>query len=497
MRPIAIKGREDLDKIDPEFVRVGKDVIELLTSGMYVSPVTIYREYIQNAVDSIDAARKLGLLGATEQGTVTISFDHAARSVTIRDNGAGLTARNVLPFLLSIGGSTKRGSGARGFRGVGRLSGLAYCRELQFRTKAAGETIATTVTWDCHALRNRLADHLFKGDLRETISDSVAVWREEVDADDHFFEVRLGEIARLRNDILLNEQLVGNYLSQVAPLPFSPDFSFSKKIHEHVAKHQHQIPITLSVGTQIIRRPYRDDFTMPGTPHKVRIAEVELLEFPDFDGEPGAIGWIAHHDYVRRVPDALCIGGLRARSGDIQVGEADLFEDVFREPRFNGWTIGEIHILDRRIVPNGRRDNFETNHHYYNLLVQLGPVAAKITQRCRSASISRNASQATANVISEVEKRIKEKRAFDPAELSRHKSALIRAEAKTKRIADVTARQQIGRKLERLKAALDKLVPKRGASVVALDEAATLVAKHVSNREQARRLLEELRRLCR
>src|SRR5215475_12908891 len=38
------------------------------------------------------------------------------------------------------------------------------------------------------------------------------------------------------------------------------------------------------------------------------------------------------------------------------------------------------------IVPNARRDNFEVNHHYYNLLVQLGPVAAKITQICRTAS---------------------------------------------------------------------------------------------------------------
>ena len=32
-------------------VRIGKDVIEILTSGMYVSPVTVYREYIQNAAE--------------------------------------------------------------------------------------------------------------------------------------------------------------------------------------------------------------------------------------------------------------------------------------------------------------------------------------------------------------------------------------------------------------------------------------------------------------
>lgn len=63
------------------------------------------------------------------------------------------------------------------------------------------------------------------------------------------------------------------------------------------------------------------------------------------------------------------------------------------EARLNGWTVGELHILDRRIVPNARRDNFEVNHHYYNLLVQLGPLAAKITQHCRSASVLRTVAQ--------------------------------------------------------------------------------------------------------
>ena len=49
----------------------------------------------------------------------------------------------------------------------------------------------------------------------------------------------------------------------------------------------------------------------------------------------------------------------RARYGDIQVGESNLFEDSFKEVRFNGWTVGELHVLDRRIVPQrgsrGRR----------------------------------------------------------------------------------------------------------------------------------------------
>ena len=43
----------------PEIV-IGKDVLELVSSAMYIDPMTVYREYIQNAADAVDAARAAG-----------------------------------------------------------------------------------------------------------------------------------------------------------------------------------------------------------------------------------------------------------------------------------------------------------------------------------------------------------------------------------------------------------------------------------------------------
>jgi molecular chaperone HtpG len=74
------------------------------------------------------------------------------------------------------------------------------------------------------------------------------------------------------------------------------------------------------------------------------------------------------------------------RAGDIQVGTAALLEDVFPEPRFCSWTIGEVHIQDSRIVPNGRRDGFEQNIHFANLRNHLAPIARGIAKRCRTNS---------------------------------------------------------------------------------------------------------------
>ena len=39
---------------------IGKDILELLSSSMYVDPMTIYRKYVQNAADAIDDARNAG-----------------------------------------------------------------------------------------------------------------------------------------------------------------------------------------------------------------------------------------------------------------------------------------------------------------------------------------------------------------------------------------------------------------------------------------------------
>ena len=414
--------------MQPDAVRVGKDIIELITSGMYLFPVTIYREYLQNAADAINSARSQGLIGSAERGTVSIDVDHMHRSVVIRDDGCGIPASEAVSTLLAIGGSPKRGTGARGFRGVGRLSGIAYCRELEFRTKAAGDTSIVSVVWDCRALSARLADSSFDGDVREVVSDSAIIRSEKAsDPGEHFFEVRMRDVVRHRKDMLLNDKLIGHYLAQVAPVRFSAAFSHRDAIDEMLGHFAPRVPVDLIVAAQPIERPYRDNTKLPGGPYRMEINEIEFVQFADVDGQIGAVGWLAHHDYVRSIHPSLGVRGLRTRVGDIQVGEANLLDDCFREPRFNGWSVGEIHVLDRRIVPNGRRDNFELNHHAYNLLTQIGPVAAQIAKRCRSASVSRNSSLIIRNMIAQIESSVSEGRLLAPSELSKFRAAIQRS----------------------------------------------------------------------
>jgi molecular chaperone HtpG len=153
-------------------------------------------------------------------------------------------------------------------------------------------------------------------------------------------------------------------------------------------------------------------------------------------------------------------------------------------------------MLDRRIVPNARRDNFEANHHYSNVLVQIGPVAAKISQRCRQASVSRTALQVVDNFVRQIEDRLKQKRPrIERAELSRLKSAAVRATAKAGKIEDDQDRKKSLARLVKVQKRLSGLTPRRGPATIAVSEVASLIAKFVTSHEQREKLVAAIGKL--
>lgn len=370
-------------------VRVGKDLLELVSSAMYVEPLTAYREYLQNAADSIDEARRRGLLDTSEPGTVEVFLDQSSRVVRIRDNGAAIPKSEVVDRLLALGGSSKRGTDARGFRGVGRLAALGYAQYLTFRTRAKGEPDLTEVTWDGRRLRTALAD-AESGDLADVVAAVVDI--RSLPAGDHpdrFFEVEIGRIVRQRGDKLLDPAAVESYLAQVAPVPFSGDFRHAPTILEALRGVQPlgELKVTID-GGEPLTRPHRDAISLGTT--STHVHELALLELPGLDGGLAAIGWFAHHDYKGAIPAAAQVKGVRVRVGNIQVGDHSILEQIFPESRFNSWTIGEVHVFDRRIVPNGRRDEFEANAHYANMVNQLSPIGRDVARRCRTSSAIRS-----------------------------------------------------------------------------------------------------------
>ena len=183
------------------------------------------------------------------------------------------------------------------------------------------------------------------------------------------------------------------------------EFQFAEEVRRLLRRNGASLTLEIRIDddTQPVTRPYGSG---------VRFAEAkedafttfEEFHIPSADGsEKAAVGWIAHSSYLGVIPKETGIRGIRARDGDLQIGDDTVFEDLFPEGRFNRWCVGEVHILDPRIVPNGRRDYFEPSPHTRNLENHLGAIFHRIATQCRRASAARNNGRRVLTAIQRIE----------------------------------------------------------------------------------------------
>ena len=83
-------------------VEVGKYTLESLTTGMYSDPKIVYREYIQNSVDSLEEAVRQGLI-EPQSMRIDVLVNEEENKITIRDNGVGISSKIAVSTLLNIG----------------------------------------------------------------------------------------------------------------------------------------------------------------------------------------------------------------------------------------------------------------------------------------------------------------------------------------------------------------------------------------------------------
>ena len=375
---------------------IGGSILSLITTGMYVSPLAIYREYLQNAADAIASSSK------QHNGKVEITLNLTGLCVTIRDDGPGLSHEQAVRELVPISRSQKQRLRDRGFRGIGRLSGLAFGHSVTFLTRSNKNSSVTRVIWDADQLRKGIDSKL---SVEETISQSVTVEKfDDVGYPANFFEVRIDGISRYAAAFILNRDIVRNYLGEVCPVPFATNFPYAPYVFNLFKEGE--APLTFDVyldgDEEPVTRLHKETLQVTGS-RQDKFTEFEEIRVSALDGgNYAATGWIAHSSYLGALPKKLGVRCLRARMGNIQIGTETVFDSIFSESRFNRWCVGEIHIQDPRIIPNGRRDYFEPNAHLRNLENHLGAVCRKLERRCREASVKRNQQRRAQSSISDL-----------------------------------------------------------------------------------------------
>lgn len=393
----------------PEAIQVGKYTLESLTTGMYSDPKIIYREYIQNSVDSLESALELGII-EPQSMRIDIIVDCDAAYISIKDNGTGIPAEIAVPTLMNIGSSQKRHSNNRGFRGIGRLGGMSYCGRLVFTTSAENEDSRSIIEFDCKKLRQLLVpganDEM---DLATVLARVTTVRRESEKRERHYFSVELFDVNGFSD--LLSIDSIRSYVSQVAPLPYrTRSFLYASEVHRFLSQNGYEVeefPIFIGESNSDLEPVYKPNRHRYHSDRNKKKND-EILALNSFRvevrGELFALGWYGSCNWLGSLSESE-ISGLRVRKGNILIGDNRTLNSIFKEARFNGWTQGELFVVSDKLIPNARRDDFEQNEAYYELIEALQQgVGLEITKAIREASTLRN--DTSARVITEVQQQV-------------------------------------------------------------------------------------------
>lgn len=371
----------DEEELQPYF---GSFILETLTLGMYGESRNAIREYVQNAFDSLQAAVEDKLITA-KKGRIDITVNGS--DFIVRDNGAGIPKKLAVDMLTSIGASRKDYTQRAGFRGIGRLAGLVLCDSLVFTTKAANERLQTVVTFDAKRMRYDMSPaRASTKDLSRLLTDNIRVkYEKAVDPAAHFFEVALLTLHEAPPECTDVDQL-SDYLSQVAPVPYAPDFTYADTIRLKAKQNKVSLDeVHIFIGTGAaheagfqVFKPYSDTLL-------VGRVDIQLNE-TEFVSSPSGLwwGWVGK----KVEPGAYkseTVKALRVRVRNIQIDGAQLMSKLFSEVedapsygRFNDWYVGEIFADGESLVPNARRDGFEYTEEWLAAKAELIALCGKL-----------------------------------------------------------------------------------------------------------------------
>lgn len=142
-----------------------KQLLQLMIHSLYSNKEIFLRELVSNASDAADKLRFLALSDSSLYANdgdlhVRISLDEAAKTITISDNGIGMTRDEVIShlgtiaksgtkeFFSQLSGDQSKDSKLIGQFGVGFYSAFIVAEKVTVRTLKAGQPADTAVEWE-------------------------------------------------------------------------------------------------------------------------------------------------------------------------------------------------------------------------------------------------------------------------------------------------------------------------------------------------------------
>jgi molecular chaperone HtpG len=155
----------DTKKEHLSFQTEAKQLLKLMIHSLYSNKEIFLRELISNASDAADKLRFEGLADAAlfehdPDLKITISYDSEARTITVSDNGIGMSRQEVIDhigtiaksgtreFFNSLTGDQLKDAHLIGQFGVGFYSAFIVADKVTLITRRAGLTMEHGVCWE-------------------------------------------------------------------------------------------------------------------------------------------------------------------------------------------------------------------------------------------------------------------------------------------------------------------------------------------------------------
>ena len=177
-------------------------LLHLVTHSLYSNPDIFLRELISNASDACDKLRfealnDAGLYESAPELKVRVSFDKAAQTLTITDNGIGLSQQEAIDnlgtiaksgtreFVAKLSGDQKSDSQLIGQFGVGFYAGFIVADRITVESRRAGLPAGEGVRWASAGTGEFDVDQIDRAErgtsvtlhLKEDAGDYLNAWK--------------------------------------------------------------------------------------------------------------------------------------------------------------------------------------------------------------------------------------------------------------------------------------------------------------------------------
>ncbi|MDY7536961.1 molecular chaperone HtpG [Undibacterium sp. RTI2.1] len=179
-----------------------KQLLQLMIHSLYSNKEIFLRELISNASDAADKLRfeainNAALYESDPELKIKVSFDKAARTITIADNGIGMTREEAIAHLGTIAksgtkeffgklsGDQQKDAAMIGQFGVGFYSGFIVADKITVESRRAGTAADAGVRWESEGAGDFSVEDITKADrgtsitlhLREGEDDFLSSWK--------------------------------------------------------------------------------------------------------------------------------------------------------------------------------------------------------------------------------------------------------------------------------------------------------------------------------